>query len=89
MFIGSQTTGDALAPERASRLKIEYADLPDGAKITYASDDAALVGAIHDWFNAQVSNHGVHASAKKGRATGGPGVVVAFEPSAPSAPAFG
>ena len=47
----------------ASRLKIEYAELPDGAKIIYASEDPVLVAAIHDWFNAQVSDHGQHASA--------------------------
>ncbi len=47
----------------ASRLKIQYADLPDGAKITYASEDPALVSAIHDWFTAQVSDHGQHSSS--------------------------
>lgn len=61
---GPKMPGVAALSAGASRLKIEYADLPDGGKITYASDDAALVGAIHDWFKAQVSDHGKHASTK-------------------------
>lgn len=52
------------AGAKAGRLTIGYAELPDGASITYASDDPVLVAAIHDWFNAQVSDHGAHASAQ-------------------------
>jgi hypothetical protein len=48
----------------ANRLKIEYAELPDGGKITYASEDPVLVAAIHDWFNAQVMDHGQDASSR-------------------------
>lgn len=51
------------AGAKADRLTIEYAELPDGAKIIYASEDPVLVAATHDWFNAQVSDHGQHASS--------------------------
>lgn len=61
---GMQMPGVAALSAAGSRLSIEYAELPDGAKITYSSSDAVLVAAIHDWFNAQVSDHGEHASAQ-------------------------
>lgn len=35
----------------------------EGAKITYMSEDPVLVAAIHEWFNAQVTDHGEHASS--------------------------
>lgn len=43
------------------RLSVEYGELPDGARITYASTDPQLVAAIHSWFGAQTSDHGEHA----------------------------
>ncbi len=46
----------------AARIDVRYSELPDGARITYASEDPALVSALHEWFEAQVSDHGDHAS---------------------------
>jgi hypothetical protein len=48
----------------AKRIAVRYADVPNGASITYATRDPALVAAIHAWFNAQVSDHGAHATMK-------------------------
>ena len=45
----------------AEEMDIRYSDLPGGAKIEYESGDPALVAALHDWFGAQVSDHGNHA----------------------------
>ena len=45
----------------AKQMDIRYSDLPGGAKIEYESRDPALVAALHDWFDAQVSDHGGHA----------------------------
>jgi len=45
-----------------SRLRIAYESLGDGARITYTSDDPVIVAAIHDWFNAQTTDHGADAS---------------------------
>ena len=47
----------------AEALAIAYVELPDGAEVRYTSRDAATVAAIHAWFDAQVSDHGHHASA--------------------------
>lgn len=44
-----------------SSIEIAYRDLPDGARLTYATDDKVLATALHRWFDAQVSDHGEHA----------------------------
>lgn len=59
---GTAMPGVAALSAAGARLTIAYADLPAGARITYASEDRAVIGAIHDWFNAQVTDHGQHAS---------------------------
>ncbi|MEV4804345.1 hypothetical protein AB0K18_30450 [Nonomuraea sp. NPDC049421] len=43
------------------RIAIRYAELPDGARITYTTTDASLIAALHAWFDAQVTDHGRHA----------------------------
>lgn len=43
------------------RISIEYAVLDNGGEITYSTEDPALIEAIHEWFDAQVSDHGHHA----------------------------
>lgn len=46
----------------AGRIEIAYAETPDGGRITYRTTDPALVTALHAWFDAQVSDHGAHAT---------------------------
>jgi hypothetical protein len=48
----------------SSRITVRYADVPNGARITYATGDVALIAAIHAWFKAQVGDHGAHAAMK-------------------------
>lgn len=43
------------------RLNITYREVERGAEIRYASDDESLVAAIHEWFDAQLRDHGEHA----------------------------
>jgi hypothetical protein len=45
-----------------SKIDVSYAALSDGAEIRYKAKDPKLVMAIHEWFAAQVSDHGHHAS---------------------------
>jgi hypothetical protein len=45
----------------AGRIAITYQDTDAGAAITYRTDDAELIEALHVWFDAQVSDHGKHA----------------------------
>ncbi len=46
----------------AAQIKIEYAALPDGAQITFTTQDLRLITAIHRWFGAQLSDHGSDAT---------------------------
>jgi hypothetical protein len=48
----------------ANRIRVRYADVPNGARITYMTADPALVSAMHAWFKAQVNDHGAHAAMK-------------------------
>lgn len=42
---------------------VEYQERADGAQLTYTSDRAQLVAALHSWFDRQVTDHGAHATA--------------------------
>jgi len=41
-----------------SLLTVDYTTLPDGARITYSSTDPDVVNVLHDWFDAQLTDHG-------------------------------
>ena len=56
----------------AEEMDIRYLDLPDGAKIEYEISDPTLVAALHDWFDAQSSDHGDHAEDGGSGADGHP-----------------
>ena len=43
-------------------LEVSYSDLDDGGQITYSSEDPTVVIALHLWFQAQVVDHGEHAT---------------------------
>lgn len=60
---GQQMPGLAALRDSAGRIDVAYTDTPDGARITYTTDESALVTALHTWFDAQVSDHGSHVSA--------------------------
>jgi hypothetical protein len=45
----------------AERITVTHESLDDGAAITFTTSDPSLVAALHDWFDAQLSDHGAHA----------------------------
>ncbi|GAB4577417.1 MAG: hypothetical protein Fur0022_01480 [Anaerolineales bacterium] len=45
-----------------AQIKIEYTALPEGAQITFTTQDLYLITAIHRWFGAQLSDHGADAT---------------------------
>lgn len=47
------------------RLSVSYDDVDLGGEIRYGSRDAELVDAIHEWFEAQVRDHGEHAQSHR------------------------
>jgi len=50
-----------LRKAKRNQLEISYKELPDGAEITYSSNNPVLVTAIHDFFDAQLNDHARHA----------------------------
>lgn len=52
-----------LRAARPGELKIDYRDVRDGGEIVYRSEQPRLVAAIHEWFDAQLSDHGHDAMA--------------------------
>ncbi len=63
---GDDMPGLAALRDGHDRIELTYDEVPDGARITYATDDPALVAALHDWAQAQVSDHGEHAEHDDG-----------------------
>jgi hypothetical protein len=53
-----------LADLRAAKpgeLKTRYYDIAAGAEIEYSSESPKLVAALHEWFSAQLADHGSDA----------------------------
>lgn len=47
------------------RINLEYSDIDNGAQILYITTDPELVAALHNWFDAQLSDHGPHAQSDR------------------------
>lgn len=58
---GQDMPGLAALQAGVGRIEVVYEDLPTGGQLTYTTSDPALVEALHNWFAAQVSDHGSHA----------------------------
>ena len=48
----------------AALIKVDYTALPNGAQITFTTQDLHLITEIHRWFGAQLSDHGSDATAR-------------------------
>jgi hypothetical protein len=59
---GSDIPGVGDLTQGAARITVEYAELPDGAQITFTTGDLQLLTALHRWFGAQLSDHSSDAS---------------------------
>ncbi|GAB3970978.1 hypothetical protein [Plantactinospora veratri] len=59
---GTQMPGLAALRAHGGRITIDYQTTNDGGRVTYTTSDTALRGALHHWFDAQVSDHGQHAT---------------------------
>lgn len=58
---GDAMPGLAVLEANFAALETTYRERADGAEVTYRSSDPAVVTALHDWFDAQLSDHGTHA----------------------------
>ncbi len=45
----------------AGEISIVYSDIDEGGQILFTTEDAALIEALHAWFDQQVADHGAHA----------------------------
>jgi hypothetical protein len=59
---GEDMPGLAELKTAAGKIDIRYSTLPDGAQIRYSTKDPKIVTALHQWFTAQLSDHGHHAT---------------------------
>ena len=59
---GEDMPGLAQLKAGAGKVDVRYTALPDGAQIRYTAKDPKLVTALHQWFGAQLSDHGRHAT---------------------------
>lgn len=59
---GDKMSGLAELKSSSSLIDIQYKDLPTGGEIRYTTETPSLVKALHQWFMAQVSDHGKHAT---------------------------
>jgi len=49
---------------KPDELAVTYHDLNDGAELDYVSHSAAIIAAIHRWFDAQLADHGADATGQ-------------------------
>lgn len=52
-----------LKAAKPGQIEIRYREVAGGAELTYQSADKKLVAALHNWFDAQLSDHGTDAMA--------------------------
>lgn len=55
---GKNMPGLAALSAGAKRISVRYGPLEDGATIAFSTTDSSLITALHQWFAAQVSDHG-------------------------------
>jgi hypothetical protein len=59
---GEDMPGLADLKTGARKIDVRYTALRNGAQIRYTAKDPKLVMALHQWFSAQLSDHGHHAT---------------------------
>ncbi len=59
---GADMPGLSQLQSGAAQIAVTYTPLPDGAQVTYTTSDPQLLTALHQWFGAQLSDHGQDAT---------------------------
>jgi hypothetical protein len=61
---GAEMSGlSVLKAAKPGQIVIDYKDVAAGAELAYRTADTKLVSALHQWFDAQLSDHGADAMA--------------------------
>lgn len=58
---GANMPGLKELKEGADHIRVAFEELPEGARLWFSTRDAALITALHQWFEAQVRDHGADA----------------------------
>ncbi len=58
---GEDMPGLAALRAGAGHIDVQYTPLPNGGQIQYTAKNPAFIAALHQWFAAQLSDHGHHA----------------------------
>jgi hypothetical protein len=61
---GADMPGIAELRANPSKVTVSFSELPEGAQITFETEDLKMLTAIHRWFGAQLSEHGADARAE-------------------------
>jgi hypothetical protein len=61
---GTDMPGFKQPEAHASGIRVSYAELPDGAQISFETPAPHLLTAIHRWCGARLSEHGADARAE-------------------------
>lgn len=61
---GDSMPGLSVLEASSDKLQVEYSDLPDGAQLTYITNDEKVIDALHMWFMAQLQDHGMDATGQ-------------------------
>lgn len=59
---GDEMPGLAVLRADYGQVEVVYTPLSDGAQIDYKAETPEVTAAIHVWFDAQLTDHGVHAT---------------------------
>lgn len=59
---GGNMPGLSVLEQSKGKIQVAYTDLPDGAQLTYITDDPKIIDAVHMWFMAQLQDHGQDAT---------------------------
>lgn len=62
---GAHMPGLAFLKTAGPKINVAYQELPHGAQMTFTTSDPMALKALHEWFAAQVSDHGAHAVMMK------------------------
>lgn len=65
MIHGPEMSGLHALAMGHDRLSVAYREVEEGAEVRYRSEDPTLVEAIHQWFDAQLRDHGGHAEQQR------------------------
>ncbi|WP_461087149.1 aspartate carbamoyltransferase [Streptomyces deserti] len=60
---GEDMPGLAALQDGHDRIEVRFKERADGATLTYTTREPALADALHDWFEAQLGDHGSHAES--------------------------